>query len=300
MNIWSAYCNKDYYNIYFDIMVAKGLSRNEVETIKSRYQYYIQRIKESPVRIELEECTNTDQFSKCIHELFEDTWAGYLKYKDIVPYFYDYLPFLDSMQALHNDYINEDEKKRLVGGDWEIPIPRLTHYETDFMQGGKLVALMNPQLLSFLKEFIEEDGRQPQRSAGLCVNFYGDLLPSMQISDYVKLITYLWSQSKRVKKGGKKNKLKITFPDNNIKIYSIFEGMKDVVLFYGEENIRQKKLKIRQDDLIVKHIPFGKENQYEKISSGYFLNTNGNTKDRQNVCNTINVLFGKKLAFELV
>ena len=300
MNIWLAYCNKDYYNIYFDIMVAKGMSRNDVETIKSRYQYYIQRIKESPAKIELEECTNTAQFSKCIHELFEDTWANYLKYKDIVPYFYDYLPFLDSMQALHDDYINEDEKKRLVGGDLEIPIPKLTHYETDYMQGGKLIALMNPQLLSFLKEFIEEDGRQPKRSAGLCVNFYGSLLPSMQISDYVKLITYLWPQSKRVKKGGKKNKLKITFPDNNIKIYSIFEGMKDVVLFYGEENIRQKKLRIRHDELIVKHIPFGKENQYEEISSGYFLNTNGNTKDRQNVCNTINALFGKKLTFELV
>ena len=76
--------------------------------------------------------------------------------------------------------------------------------------------------------------------------------------------------------------------------------MKDIVLYYGEENIRQKKLKIRQDDLIVKHIPFGKENQYEEISCGYYLNSNGNTKDRQNVCNTINALFGKKLTFELV
>ena len=300
MKIWLAYCNKDYYNIFFDIMVAKGMSRNDVETIKSRYQYYIQRIKESPAKIELEECTNTAQFSKCIHELFEDTWANYLKYKDIVPYFYDYLPFLDSMQALHDDYINEDEKKRLVGGDLEIPIPKLTHYETDYMQGGKLIALMNPQLLSFLKEFIEEDGRQPKRSAGLCVNFYGSLLPSMQISDYVKLITYLWPQSRKVKKGGKKNKLKITFPDGMSKILNIFEGLKDVVLFYGEENIRQKKLKIRQDELIVKHLPYGKESLYEEMPSGYYLNTNGNTKDRQNVCNTINALFGKKLAFELV
>ena len=300
MNIWSAYCNKDYYSIYFDILVAKGLSRKDAETIKLHYRQYIQRIKESPVRKELEECTTTEQFSKCIHELFEETWADYLKYKDIVQHFYNYLPFLDSMQALHNDYINNDERKRLVGCDIEIPIPELTPYETNYMVNGKLIALMNPQLLSFLKEFIEQDGRQPQRSAGLCVNFYGELLPSMTISDYVALIKYLWPIARKVKKGGKQNKMRISYPDGTSKTLTIFEAIKDIVLFYGEENILQKKLKIRREEFIVKRIPYGKEDLYEEISSGYYLFKNGGTQDRQNICNTINAMFGRKISFELV
>lgn len=300
MNIWSAYCNKDYYNIYFDILVAKGMSRKDVETIKLHYRQYIQRIKESPVRKELEECTNTEQFSKCIHELFEETWADYLKYKDIVQHFYSYIPFLDSMQALHNDFINDDERKRLVGDDIEIPIHELTPYEKNYMVGGKLIALMNPQLLSFLKEFIEQDGQQPQRSAGLCVNFYGDLLPQMKISDYVNLIKYLWPIARKVKKGGKQNKMRILFPDGTSKQLATFDAIKEVVLFYGEENIRQKKLKIRQEFFIVKYIPYGKESIYEEISSGYFLLKNGGFQDRLNICNTINAMFDRKLTIEIV
>jgi len=300
MNIWSAYCNKDYYNIYFDILVAKGMTRNNSEKLKSCYQYYIQRIKESPVRKELEECTDTDQFSKCIHKLFEETWNGYVKYKDIIPYFYDYLPFLDSMQALHDDYINDVERKRLVDDDIEIPIAELSHYETDYMINGKLIALMNPHLLSFLKEFIEKDRTQPRKAAGLCINFYGTLLPAMKISDYVTLITYLWPYSRKVKSGGKKNKMKVSFPDGTSEVYTIFEGLKAIVLFYGEENVRQKKLKIRQDDFIVTHLPYGKENVYEEISSGYYMNVNGNTKDRMNICNTINAMFGRKITFGLI
>ena len=300
MNIWSAYCNKDYYNIYFDILVAKGMTRNDCEKLKSRYQYYIQRIKESPIRKELEECTDTDQFSKCIHKLFEETWNGYIKYKDIVPYFYDYLPFLDSMQALHGDFINDAERKRLIDENIEIPIAELSHYETDHMVNGKLVALMNPHLLSTLKDFIENDGTQPRRSAGVCINFYGDLLPSMKIADYVKLITYLWPQSRRVRTGGNRNKLKISYPDGTSQTFNIFDGMKEAVLYYGEENVLRKKLKIRDDELIVKRVSPTKENLYKKISSGYYLYANGNTTDRTHICNTINVMFGKKLSFELV
>ena len=196
--------------------------------------------------------------------------------------------------------INDVERKRLVDDDIEIPIAELSHYETDYMINGKLIALMNPHLLSFLKEFIEKDRTQPRKAAGLCINFYGTLLPAMKISDYVTLITYLWPYSRKVKSGGKKNKMKVSFPDGTSEVYTIFEGLKAIVLFYGEENVRQKKLKIRQDDFIVTHLPYGKENVYEEISSGYYMNVNGNTKDRMNICNTINAMFGRKITFGLI
>ena len=94
--------------------------------------------------------------------------------------------------------------------------------------------------------------------------------------------------------------MKISFSDGTSEVYTLFEGLKTIVLYYGEENVRQKKLKIRQDDFIVTRIPYGKENIYEEISSGYYMNVNGNTKDRMNICNTINAMFGRKITFGLV
>ena len=37
MNTWDAYCKHTYYNIYFDTLVAKGLSRERVEKQKEQY-----------------------------------------------------------------------------------------------------------------------------------------------------------------------------------------------------------------------------------------------------------------------
>lgn len=299
MNIWEAYCNKDFYNIFFDILVAKGMKRGDVEKIKQHYLYYVQRIKDSPIKKMLKECHTIDQFDQTLHIVFDDLWKGYIKYADVCPYFYQYLPFLDSMQALHRDFINDEDKARLIEVETDIPIQQLTKYETEYMVNGKLIALMNPLLLYYLKDFIEEDGQQPKRTVGICKNFYGDLLPEMTTSDYVNLLTYLWPKARSVKKGGKQNKLRITFQDGSSKIYTIFEGLKEVVIYYGIDAVRQKNLEIRKEKLVTKYCAFGKEQLYEEVVPDYFVYMGGNTKDRFNACNAINMMFGKKLIIEL-
>lgn len=299
MNIWEAYCNKDYYNVYFDILVAKGMKRSDVESVKLHYLNYIQRIKESPVKNMLEECQTTIQFNQSLHKIFDDLWKGYIKYEEVCTHFYQYLFFLDSIQALHRDFISNQDRARLVDVETDIPIQQLTRYEREYMVNGKLVALMNPLLLYYLKDYIEEEGQQPKKSVGMCKNFYGDLLPEMTTIDYLKLLTYLWPTARKVKTGGKKNKFKITFPDGTSKIYPIFEGLKEIVVYYGIDNVFLKGLEIRKEKLIVKYCPWGKEQYYEKVLPGFYVYNGGNTKDRHNACNAINVMFGKKLLIEL-
>ena len=49
MNIWEAYCKPAYYNVYFDVLEAKGMNRQEVETLKYQFNVYIQRkVYQSP------------------------------------------------------------------------------------------------------------------------------------------------------------------------------------------------------------------------------------------------------------
>jgi hypothetical protein len=168
------------------------------------------------------------------------------------------------------------------------------------MKEGKLVALMNPMLLSVLKEFIEKERLAPQKASSVCHTFYGDLLPNMEAEDYANLITSTWHTSRVVKKGGKHRQFKITFPTGETVQLPTTEAMKRVVMHYGFNVCMNLKLIIRNMPLLVKRVPYGQEKSYEKIEEGKYVNILGNTKDRQKALAAINVLFGKKLKIELV
>ena len=300
MNIWDAYCKPAYYNIYFDTLVAKGLSREEAEKLKDRYCKYLQRIKECRFGIELRSINDIDAFHAKLKEMFEVSWKGNLKYEEMPAHYYAYLTFLDSMQALHNDFVSDREKARLIDDDPDIPIANLTFYETDYMVNGKLVALMSPQLLFILKEYIEEEKVNEVKASRICQIFYGDLLPEMKLKDFKELLKYLWSKGRKVKKGGKHNQITIRFPDNRNETLGTLDALKEIVKFYGPENVRSLKSKIRGEDFIVKYVPMGKDKLYDKVDESYFINILGATKDRMNIARFINIHFGNKLVITMV
>lgn len=299
MNIWDAYCKPDYYNIYFDMLVAKGMKRETAETIKSRYRQYIQRIKSTSYANRLKRCSTPDEFLAILHELFYEKWKNHLKFAEMPAHFDSYMSFLDSMQALHGDFINDEEKCRIISRDPEIPVPQLTHFETDYICDGKLKALMNPQLLHILKKSIEGEGMKPVRGAMICEAFYSNHLPLMSTTDYVPLINYLWSNSRQVKKGGKHNQFRITTPDGSELICTTTDGLKFVIKYYGVDSIAKCRLIVRNNDFWVKIVPMGKEKDYEKYDdTGYFC-VAGNTEDRLKLLRAINILNGKKLTINL-
>lgn len=297
MNIWEAYCNANFYNIYFNILVAKGMSREEVEKIKYLYIIYKQRINDSRFREELKDIEEPLLFLDKLHEIFEDKWKNHLKYKEIKKYFYEYLKFLDSMQALHNDYINDREKERLIQVD-TYRIGNLSEYETEYMRDGKLVALMNPTLLSILRERINEDGLATKRAPQICKYFYGKLV-NMSISDYATLINMLWDTSRRVKGGGRHKRFCITFSDGERKVLGTFEALKEIILFYGFNEVRAKKTLLRGEPLVVNYVNVGKEKYYDSIGENMYIYNQGNTEDRLNIARAINSMFGNKLKIEM-
>ena len=300
MNIWEAYCKPAYYNVYFNVLVAKGMSRDEAEKLKYQFGVYLQRLKGGCFAAELKKCTSPESFRKILTDIFSVRWKDRLKFTEMPMIFDDYLFFLDSMQALHNDYISSEEKQRLIDPYMDYPIAKLTAYEEKYMINGKLVALMNPMLLSILKDFIETERLALKRASSVCQTFYGELLPNMESEDFANLIASTWNVSRVVKKGGKRRQFKIVYPSGEEQLLSTTDAMKRVVEFYGFDVCMNLKVLVRNTPFLSKRIPYGLEKSYEEIEEGKYINIIGNTKDRQKAVATINVLLGKKLKIELV
>ena len=300
MNIWEAYQKPAYYNIYFDLLVAKGMKREKAENLKQHFTTYLYRIKETIFARQLKECEDPQSFKAKLHEIFYDKWSGKLKYEEMPDHYEAYLSFLDSMQALYNDFINNLERTRLISSNPEIPVKELSHYETEYLKDGKLVALMNPQLIFILKDYIENEQIRPARVAMLCSRFYGDLLPQMKAEDFVPLIKTLWNEGRKIKKGGKRNQLKITFPNGEEKTLTFFEAAKVIVLYYGVEEIKKRKFEMRGQSFIVNYIPMGKEKFYKEIDYKVYMYAIGDAKGYMNLLRFINVINGKKLQLEMV
>ena len=302
MNIWEAYCKPAYYNIYFNTLVAKGLSRAKAEKLKEQYCNYLQRIKTTKFGGELKAITDAEEFGKKLKDIFEDAWKNHIQYIEMPSHYYAYLKFLDSIQALHNDFISDKDRARLIDDNPEIPIRELTPYETEYMKDCKLVALMNPQLLYTLKEYIEKERMNFTGASRICNTYYGDLLPGMTIKDYKSLIQNLWDTGRNVKKGGRHNKISIKYPDGREVTTGILDGLKEIVKFYGADKVIKQKSKIRGEDFIVKRVPVGKESIYEQIDGldSYYILLHGAVKDRMNIAILINKLSGEKLVITLV
>lgn len=297
MNIWEAYCTPAYYNIYFDLLVAKGMKREEAENVKQLYNAYLQRIKETRFAQDLKAINNKNIFLAKLHEIFEIKWRNNIKYKEVAVYFYNYLKFIDSMQALHNCYINDDEERRirLMAEDG---IEEFTEYETEYLANGKLVAIMNPGLIALLREYIEVEKLSPSKTTIVCKNFYNGLI-DMSAADYKRLIDELWAPSRRVKKGGKHNKIRLTYPNGESVLHTTLDALKNIVLFYGFDEVCKKRLQTRGENFLCKYVTIGKEKIYEPIEEGMYINNQGNTTDRLKLARTVNVMFGSKLNIEL-
>lgn len=297
MNIWDAYCKPAYYNFYFKTLIARGEKSSNVDKLKQHYCAYLQRIKGSMFATELKTISTPEEFKTKLDDIFGNRWRNHIQYKEMPYHYKEYLHFLDIIQVIYNDFINEEEKERLTRNEPDIPLQELTSYETKYLINNKLVALTNPYLLRRLREYIEEEKLPLRRASILCKTFYGNLLPEMETSDYRDLVENIWSPSRTVKKKSKSN-MKVIFPDKEMEFSNLLEGMKEIIKYYDIRTILEKKLAIRGEKLVVKYIPMGKEKCYVEFNDCFYIYKLGNRQDRINAINAINRLCGNKLKIE--
>ncbi len=293
MNIWDAYSKPKYYNVYFNLLIEKGIPRNTVETLRYQYGVYLTRIKGTIYATRLKACATKDEFQNTLEQMFE-SWEGHIQYKDIPSHYMAYLAFLDSLQAIENDFISQEEKQRIINPNLTLPISELTVYETEYMKDGKLVALMNPQLLYRLRIHIDQ-GYNTSLMPLECEDFYGNLLPAMSSADYSNLIDKIWDGRRR-KCGIKKRTCSVILPEDQTKEFSsLLDALQFVIDFYGPAEVQRKNLKVQGYNVVVTRVDYGQEKNYIDIGGGFYMCKQGRTEDRQKILNTINAMFGRKL-----
>lgn len=300
MNIWEAYCESNHYSVYFDIVRRQLGNKKQAENLKSQFQVYLQRIKETAFAQELSAINDRLEFKNKLEDIFTNSWAGHIKYKEMPYYFIKYLDFLTSREVIYNDFININEKQQIINLGREVLDGILTPYETECMKDGKLFALMNPHLLYHLRTSIIDNRVNPTVVAQICVNFYEDLLPKMTLEDYQNLVKKIWHYGGRVRAAGRNNYLQITFPDQSIQILSVSDGLKKIIEYYTFDRVRMLGIVVRERKLLLNYTPIADRDLYEEFGKNQFIEKTGNAKDKYNIATSINCQLGGQLQIELV
>lgn len=302
MTIWDAYCDAGWRAGFHRLLCAKGMPAKEAGEIMYMFSEYVSRIKGTIFSSELAQINDRKEFAQKLDDIFQNKWKNHMKdsYRVIPAYFKDYLSYLDGAQAVHGIFFNDEEKERFDIENPDFPQKELTKYETDFMKDGKLVSLQNPALLSMLRYVLQKGDVSLTAIPRYCKNYYLQTIPSMKVSDFKPLIADIWDTAKVARRGKRDNKFEITYPDGVVEIMPTRDALKTVILYYGFQEVKLKRLKIRGNDLVVSMCPYGKEKNYEEIPGIGFFNVDGDVTDRRNMLNTINSIFGRKLKITLV
>lgn len=300
MNIWEAYCESNHYSVYFDIVRRQLGNKKQAENLKSQFQVYLQRIKETAFAQELSAINDRLEFKNKLEDIFFNKWSGHMKYAEMPYYFIKYLDFLTSREVIHNDFINEKEKRHIVNLGREVLDGILTPYETECMKDGKLFALMNPHLLYYLRTSVIDNRANPITAAQICENFYRNLLPAMTLEDYQNLVKKIWHYGGRVRAAGRNNYLQITFLDQSVQTLSVSDGLKKIIEYYTFEQVRQLGIMIRGRRLLLNYTPIADKDLYEEIGRNQFIERTGNATDKYNIAMSINRQLGENLQIKLV
>lgn len=300
MNIWEAYCESRHYSVYFDIVRRQLDSQRQANKLKSQFQVYLQRIRETSFALELSAINNRLEFKNKLEDIFSNKWAGHIRYDEMPYYFIKYLDFLTSREVIHNDFININEKQQIINLGKEVLDGSLTTYETECMRDGKLFALMNPHLLYHLRTSIIDNRVNPTVAAQICVNFYEDLLPDMTLEDYQNLVKKIWHYGGRVRAAGRNNYLQITFPDQSVQTLSVSDGLKKIIEHYTFEHVRKLGILVRERKLLLNYTPIADKDLYEEIGRNQFIERTGNATDKYNIAMSINRQLGENLQIKLV
>lgn len=285
-------------------LAALGKDAVEIDGILSQFQVYISKLKVGHFATELNSIGDRETFMEKLHEIFEVTWANYIPdhYRDLPEHFYDYLKYLDSAQAIWGEYFNDDEKSKYDLDDYpDMPIAELTEYETRFLNSeGKLTCLRNPILLCTIRKAMNNGVIDLAKSARTCKLFYGSLLPNMKISDFKELLGNIWERTNVVRRGNGTHKIALIYPDGTEATNNIQDTLAKVVLFYGPEAVYDKKVKLRNTDVVVRNIPLGREKTYKVLCEGWYIIAIGDFKTMLNTMRCINMILGERLKIAVV
>lgn len=298
MNIWKAYCTAKYYNYFFCILARKLNNTNKAYELKKQYQTYLTRIRGTILDKDLAKITNPNEFRIKLNDIFENKWTGHFQYNEMPAIYYSYLDFLECIEIIYEEYINDDWRERVKQAQKLLNNQELSKYETDYIINGKLIALMNPYILFSLKRDIQNFNLQS--CADICKDYYGDLIPSMTTADYLELIQLIWRPNRNLQGNRRRDRIKITYPSGEEQLLNGFDAVKAIIDYYSFERVLSRKILVRKFPLLIIQSLEPDKNRYKHLDGNRYINYTGNMTDHLKTANRINTDLGRELKIEKV
>jgi hypothetical protein len=292
ISLWEILCENPWRGGYRRILLAKGYKTKEIADIFERFSIIINWLK-NPAYKRLQEIDSKEEFKIDLKKIFDGFKEG--QYKDMLEHFLGYIDIIDTLEAIHGEFYTVEEREKICK-TIDPSAKELTHYETDFLEDGKLTALMYPPLLYLIGLKIRRKEIKMSQAKMICYLYYKDLLPAMTSNDASKLVDKIWDANGRIIIGSKNKRLVITFPDGTQTVTKGMDAVREAIKFYGPDAIFKRKVttgikgKGNLLILVAKNMVIPQQDKYVDYDNKYLiLKTVGDYRNLLKLLNFINL-----------
>lgn len=288
MRIFEAYDDTSIRILFKGFIEAEGISVSKREQTYTRFGTYMSRIRGVLFDRMLLGAKDEKDFRNKLNYIFHDKWKDHLGYPEMPDYFFRYLDFLHTVNAVRDDIVIEgltDDEDYCVGNGL------LSRFEERFLtEDGKLRILANPFLIKKLKGCGAWQIPVSDNAIDICMDFYAATAVSMSHDDWKCLLEDTIKPRKKTTKRGDIS-FEIKYKSGETKICNSFQAMELIVNLAGIEKVAQCNLKLNGQPIISKRVPKGKEATFRDMGNGWFINNMGVVMDRFKVMRVLISLY---------
>lgn len=296
MRIFEAYDDTSIRILFKGFIEAEGVSVSKREQTYTRFGTYLSRIRGVLFDRMLLVAKDEEEFRDRLSHIFHDKWKDHLGYPEMPDYFFRYLDFLHTLNAMRDDIVIEGLS---ADDDSCIREGTLSRFEDGFMSAeGKLRILANPTLILRLKESGAWKVPVSANAIAICKDFYAGTPVSMSHDDWDSLLEHTLSPRKKTTKRGDIS-FEIKDKSGETKICNSTQAMELIVNHAGTDKVARCNLKLNGQPILTSRVPKGKEATFKDMGNGWYLNNMGVVMDRFKVMRVLISLYRLPLEINL-
>lgn len=292
MKIIDAYFDLDIRKGVKKYLLAQGMSIGKVDNTYKRFGVYLSRLKSVNFDKKLQNEDSLDSFLSSLRYIFEVQWVKNINYVEMPHFFYWYTDYLQTVVALDPSVFIEGLSLCISCQ----PLDSLSNFETPYISNNKLTIITNPKLIVQVSPILKNGNGTLDEAISIAKNFYGNLLPNMDDSDWGRLLMQLWPpKTKSTRKATTRN-IEIKYPDGTSRVYNGNDAMFEVATIIGIQKLCSlKTIKHRGNDLVTRVVPAANILAYKELENGWYLNLLGNNEDKFKTIRLLNAICSLKL-----
>lgn len=306
MTIWEAYCDIKLRNSFkHEYLAAQGMTPAKAQDAMTKFKVYIDRFNGIPDVIEIRRIETVDEMINKLDYIFCNKWQNNIKdnYRIMPELFKQYGRYLQAENARREEPLFPNDKTYL-NHSFSGPIKDIHDWDKPYIDNnGKLRIIANPEIISILRKQFKERPFDEKVLLLLVQQYYCNVLPKMNNTDWQKLIQALFGNDKKKninKTGAKKSKIHLVIGEFVDQVMQPSVALEVICNYVGNEKVATRHFEINGLPLLTKSVPLNKDRFFCQLEDGWFLNSSGDTKDKVKMIRMIASIFHIDVKTEIV